>query len=350
MAKILVAGNWRAYIHEESISHAFETLGCEVIRFKWNNYFISKNLIYNLYSKIEYRLSFGFIVSRINTDLVNIAIKNKPDLLFIYRPILISAKTLKKIKTKSPGTIVVSYNNDNPFGSHYSWYYWRRYIKSISSYDLIYSYRPSNIQQYKALGAKRVKLLQPWFIKHLTFPINLDQNELIKYKSDVVFIAHYENDGRVEIIKSLLEAGIDISLYGPEWNKVIVKDDLLQKYYPVKYLSGDEYSKVLCGSKIALALYSSLNNDVYTRKCFEIPATATMMIAKRSKEMLELFNENEECVFFNDTKELIEKIRFYLKENELRQEIANNGYNRVINSGYDVFGRASYILDSYKTP
>ena len=345
-----MAGNWRAYIHEESISHAFEKLGCEVARFKWNNYFTSKNIILRLYLKIEYRFSFGFVVLKINTDLVNIAIKNKPNLLFIYRPTLISARTLRAIKAKSPSTTIVSYNNDNPFGSLYSKYYWARHIKSISSYDLVYAYRPSNIQQYKALGAKRVKLLPPWFIKHRTFPINLTKSDLIKYKSDVVFVAHYENDGRLEMIRSLIEAGIDVSLYGPEWNKVILNDPLLKKYHPVKYLSDHEYTKALCGSKIAIALYSLLNNDVYTRKCFEIPATATFMIAKRSKEMLELFNENEECVFFDDTEELIEKIRFYLKENDLRQEIAYNGYNRVINSGYDVLGRARFILESYKIP
>lgn len=343
-----MAGNWRAYIHEESISQAFEKLGCKVIRFKWNNYFTNKNVICRLYSKIEYRFSFGFIVSKINADLVNIAIKNKPDLLFIYRPILISARTLELIKAKSPSTIIASYNNDNPFGYAYSWSYWAKHLRSVASYDLVYAYRPSNIKQYKTLGAKRVQLLPPWFIKHRTFPISLNKSDAIKYKSDVVFIAHYENDGRLEIIKDLIKAGIDVSLYGPEWNRVILKDSLLKKYYPVKYLSDDEYTKALCGSKIAIALYSSLNNDVYTRKSFEIPATATMMIAKRTNEMLKLFKEDEECVFFNDSQDLIEKIGFYLKKTELREKIAHNGYKRAVNSGYDVIGRAQHILESYK--
>jgi len=350
VTKILVAGNWRAFIHEESLSQAFEKLGCELIRFKWNNYFTSTNIIFRLYSKLEYRFSFGLIVSKINRDLVNIAIKNKPDLLFIYRPILISVNTLNVIKAKSPNTTIVSYNNDNPFSYLYRRGYWARHIKSIAKYDLVYAYRPSNIDQYKASGAKRVELLLPWFIKQRTFPISLNESELIKYKTDVVFVAHYENDGRLEMIRKLIEAGIKVSLYGPEWNNVIINDPLLKKYYPVKYLTDDEYTKVLCGSKIAIALYSYLNNDVYTRKCFEIPATETLMLAKRSEEMLELFNENEECIFFDDTKELIEKIHFYLKENKLRQEIAFNGYNRVINSGHDVLSRAQYILDTYKIP
>jgi len=256
---------------------------------------------------------------------------------------------LELIKAKSPRTLVVSYNNDNPFSSRYSRYYWARHLKSVTSYDLVYAYRPSNIQQYRAAGAKKVKLLPPWFVKHRTFPTTLGQSELVKYKSDVVLVAHYENDGRLELVKSLIEAGIDVSLYGPEWNDVILKDPLLKNYYPVTYLSDNEYRKALCGSKIALAIYSSLNSDVYTRKCFEIPATRTMMIAKRTEEMLELFTEDVECVFFDDIEELIDKINIYLRQNDLRNKIAENGYKRVISSGHDAIGRAAYILESFKT-
>lgn len=346
MKKILVAGNWRAFIHEESISLAFEKLGCKVIRFQWNKYF-TKNPFFSLYAKLEYRLSFGFIVAKINRDLVHAVVTNSPEILFIYRPILISKKTLIKIKKESPITVIISYNNDDPFSSKYSMYSWLRYKKSIPYYDVIYSYRPSNIDQYIMSGAKVVKLLPPWFIKEKNFPIKLKPNEIIKYQSDVVFVGHYEADGRADIIKSIIKSGLKISLYGPGWNSIVINDNVLKSLYPVRYLSGNEYNKVLCGAKIALAFYSSLNNDVYTRKCFEIPATSTMMIAKRTKEMQEFFKEDKECIYFDNTSELIEKIDFYLKNDKLRKMVAKKGYQRVMNSRHDVIGRAEYILDSY---
>jgi spore maturation protein CgeB len=348
MKKILVAGNWRAYIHEEAISKAFEELGCDVIRFKWGRYFTHKkrNFLWKLYARLEYRFAYGFIVSSINKDLIRLAIQHSPDFLFVYRPILISKRTLNEIKSASPRTIIASYNNDDPFSSNYSQLYWLKYRRSIASYDVIFSYRPSNMQQYKDWGAENVKLLPPWFIKSKNFPIELKTNEIIKYKSDVVFIGHYENDGRIEVIKELVKSGFDVALYGPEWNKIVIKDDVLKVFFPVKYLSDDEYSKALCGSKIAIALYSSLNNDVYTRKCFEIPATGTMMIAQRTKEMLKLFQEDVECAYFSNTQELLEKVGLYVGNDGLREKIAKNGYNRAIGSGYDVIGRASHILES----
>ena len=100
--KVLVVGNWRSEIHEDAISDAFEDLNCQVIRFKWNSYFTNKNkgILWRIYSRIEYHVSFGLIVSRVNKDLINIAINNYPDALFIYRPILISRRTINKIKSK----------------------------------------------------------------------------------------------------------------------------------------------------------------------------------------------------------------------------------------------------------
>ena len=342
----MVAGNWRAYIHEEAISKAFEALDCKVTRFQWNKYFTKKS-IFSSYVRLEYRLSFGLIVAKVNRDLVDTVIDELPHILFIYRPILISKKTLIKIKNKSPRTTIISYNNDDPFSSQYAWYYWLRYKRSISYYDVIYSYRPSNIDQYKRHGAKKVNLLPPWFIKEKNFPIELKPNDAVKYQSDVVFVGHYENDDRLDIIRGLIKSGLKVALYGPEWNNIAVNDNVLNGLYPVKYLSGDEYNKAFCGAKIALVLYSSLNNDVYTRKCFEIPATSTLMVAKRTKEMQEFFKEDKECVYFNNIPELIEKINFYLKNDSLRKMVSESGYRRAMNSGYDVIGRAKYVLESY---
>ena len=345
--KVLVAGNWRSKIHEEALSDAFENLDCDVTRFEWNSYFTcnaGKKSWLNIFSKIEYRLSFGLTVLKINRDLVRTAVKVSPNILFIYRPILISKKTINKIKSKCPNIIIASYNNDDPFSQKYSWQHWLRFKRSISSYDVIFSYRPSNINNYKKYGARIVHLLPPWFIKNINHFVTLSPTEMLEYKSDIVFIGHYEDDGRIDVIKKLVIEGFDVSLFGPDWNKVIENDSILGKFFPVKYLYGNEYNMALCGSKMALVIYSSLNSDVYTRRCFEIPATKTMMIAQRSSEMLELYKEDVECVYFSNIDELIKKVNHYIKHESARKQVSLNGYNRAINSEYEVIGRATYIL------
>ena len=192
MIKILVAGNWRADIHEESLCRAFEELGCEVIRFKWNSYFKSRHILLNFFRKLEYKFFFGPSFKRCMSDLVKVAGDTSPDLIFIYRPIIISKSTLGKIRRVAPNATIASYNNDNPFGHGYSFFYWKKHLDSISHYDVVYAYRPANVEQYRSINAQRVELLPPWFVKEKIYPRVLVGEDRDRFCSDVVFIAHYE--------------------------------------------------------------------------------------------------------------------------------------------------------------
>ena len=137
-------------------------------------------------------------------------------------------------------------------------------------------------------------------------------------------------------------------LYGPEWNDITRNNVKLDHLYPVNYLYGAEYNKALSGAKIALCIYSTLNRDVYTRRCFEIPATETFMLAPRTQEMMDYFEDGYEAVYYDSKDDLIDKIKTYLADNKALKTIADNGYLRAVNSGYDVVGRARNILGIVK--
>jgi spore maturation protein CgeB len=345
--RILLAGNWRAEIHEPSLKRGFLANGCIVDEFKWNDYFRQDGrAVGDLIKKLQYKFLRGPAVRRINNDLVEIARKSLADLIFLYRPNLISATAVKAIKQALPASMVVCYNNDDPFSELYPGYTWATFKRAIPAYDLVFSYRPGNVENYYLAGARKVKMLPPWYDPELSHPVSLDQQEVQTYSSDIVFIGHYEADGRIDIIRRLVKEGHKVSLYGPEWNKHIVNDPELSSFYPVRYLHGEEYNKALCGSRMALVLYSSLNNDVYTRRCFEIPATGTLMIAQRNSIMEKLYTEDEEAVYFDSMDDLCEKVRQLLDDREKADKIAAAGCRRASISGYDVTSRARDILTS----
>jgi len=345
--RILLAGNWPAEIHEPSLKRGFLANGCIVDEFKWNEYFRQEgHPVGDLIKKLQYKFLQGPAVSRINNDLVESARKSLADLIFLYRPNLISRKTVRAIKQALPDSIVACYNNDDPFSRLYPRYTWATFKRAIPAYDLVFSYRPGNVENYYLAGAQKVKMLPPWYDPELSHPVNLDQKEAKTYSSDIVFIGHYEADGRIDIIRRLVKEGHKVSLYGPEWNKHIENDPVLSSFYPVRYLHGQDYNKALCGSRMALVLYSSLNNDVYTRRCFEIPATGTLMIAKRNSVMEKLYTENEEVVYFDSTDDLCNKVRLLLGDREKAEKIAAAGCRRARISGYDVSSRARDVLTS----
>jgi spore maturation protein CgeB len=159
-----------------------------------------------------------------------------------------------------------------------------------------------------------------------------------------VFVGHHEPDGREKYLEEVARNGIKLHLFGSEWDRVVKKSKYLRKNYPVRLAWDDEYNKALCGAKIALSFLSKLNRDTYTRRCFEIPATKTFMLSQYSKDLASMFKEGVEAEYFRDKDELIDKIGYYLNHSDKREEIALNGYNRVVNDGHDVISRMRYAL------
>lgn len=71
------------------------------------------------------------------------------------------------------------------------------------------------------------------------------------------------------------------------------------------------------------------------------------LMAERTNEHLSLFEENKEAVYFSSNKELLEKCKFYLKNDPERKQIIENGHKRCIQSGYSNIDTIYKILKKY---
>ncbi len=80
---------------------------------------------------------------------------------------------------------------------------------------------------------------------------------------------------------------------------------------------------------------SKRNNDEYTRRCFEIPACGTMMLSEETATLKVLYLEDEEIVFFDTPQSLLDKVKYFLKD-ERYKNVGNNAKNRAELSGYDI--------------
>ncbi len=345
--KILIVGDWHSELHEEAVFNAFKVLGHEVLKFAWHDYFKSSNQIAAFNKKIQNRFIVGPAVRRLNRDLIKTTTEFSPDMIFVYRGTHITEGTLRRIKQQHLDVTLVGYNNDDPFAKGHKYSLWRHFLKSVPAYDLMLAYRHHNLEDFLRIGAKRVELLRSWYFPERNHSVTLSAEERIKYECDVVFVGHYEDDFRTHYLEELVRQGINVKLFGPgyDWDPVLVKSPELRHLVPVRLVWGEDYNKALCGAKMALCFLSKLNRDTYTRRCFEIPATETLMISEYTNDLANLYKEGVEADFFRSKDELVDKVRLYLGNDQLRQTVAANGYRRVIESGHSVVDRMKQVLE-----
>jgi spore maturation protein CgeB len=349
--KILVVGDGHSAIHEVAVVAAFKKLGHEAESFYWQEYFKSRNSITRLWRKTQNKFLLGPRFNQLNRDLISKAVQFQPKLIFIYRGTHITPRIIVALKRALPDCNVFGYNNDDPFASNHPVWLFRHFLKSVPVYDLVFAYRHDNLDDFIKIGAKRVALLRSWFLPTQNYPVALTEQEKKQYECDVVFIGHYENDGRLEYLEDVVKSGYKLRIFGPgyEWNHLLEKSALLKTLAPVDLVWNEDYNKALCGAKVALCFFSKLNRDTYTRRCFEIPATRTLLLSEYSVDLASLYKEGKEADFFKSKEEMIHKIKIYLNDDNLRDRVAKNGNDRVITDRHDIGSRMENVVD-FVTP
>lgn len=356
--KVLVVGDWHSQVHEEPVARALATLGHTVERFAWHSYFRPAlapipglAALNRLNYKFQNKYLLGPQFQAVNHDLLTCTLQTQPDTLFVYRGTHITAATLRAIKRAFPRAILVGYNNDDPFSPRQPRWAWRHFVQAIPEYDLMLAYRHHNLDDFLRSGARRVELLRSWFVPEINHPVTLTPEEQKKFKCDVVFVGHNEPDGRLELLEEIVRQGFSLRIFGPYkgfgengWYPAVYNSSLLRSLAPVGLVWGEDYNKALCGAKVALCFLSKRNRDTYTRRCFEVPATQTMLLSEYSNDLATLYEEGRDADFFRSKEELIKKLRRYVQDDLLRRSIAEAGCRRVWADGHDVVSRMGQLL------
>jgi spore maturation protein CgeB len=343
--KFLFSGNFRFAFYEAVCVESLEQLGHTVIRFEWPKYFAS------WMGRIEEKWTLDWLCSRnLNGNLIDEVERHRPDVVLIWRGTHVRREALNIIREICSPTLV-SYNNDNPFSHAYRTSgrldqrrLWRLFLRSLPEYDINLVYRPANLADYRGAGGRNVFLLPPYFVPAIHRPIPLPVEDQRKYGCDIAFVGHYETDCRVEMMRALSQSGLRIRVYGNGWSREIVRtiDHNLSEPYPV---FGIDYAKALCGAKVCLSFLSRLNQDVYTRRTFEIPACGRLMLSERTPELKEIFAEDLEAVYFSSIDELVSKARRYVEDDAGREAIARAGLKRCWNDEHDVVSRMRQVVE-----
>ncbi len=317
---------------------ALERLGHQVIPFNAFDY-VPRNMVMR---KIAQRLVTGPGVARLNRDILHIAEREKPDILWADKLLYMRPQTLDRLRAL--GIATVSYMIDNPFGPRQD-PGWRLYMKDIPHYDLHVVQRDRNILDYTSRGARDVIKIQTAYEPTIHFPPPEGWSDADRDRGVSFIGTPYDN--RAQFLTRLWkEFNLPVTVSGGlVWKPALGSEATAAIYRGNGELYRDEYREGIWRSKINLSFITHSNCDEFVHKSFEIAGCGGFLLAERSDGHKQRFREDEEAVFFSTIEECVEKIRRYLPDEAARTRIAAAGHARAVRDGYHNDRQVALIVE-----
>ena len=231
----------------------------------------------------------------------------QPDLILLGHTELIDGEVLSLIRRKYPNTKIAMW-----------WVDWLKNLSSIKS---------------------KIKYIDTLFITTgiKDFPkINFENRNLkISYLPNMC-------DSSIESYKAFDELNFDRELFfagrlDKERESFIInlKNSLKDIRFDIfgntkeTVLLGSKFLKSISKSKISLNLSRDHETSLYSSdRLIQLMANGSMVISKNIPNIQILFSKDE-IVFFNDEKECLEKVLYYVNNDEERKKIARNGWQKA---------------------
>lgn len=188
------------------------------------------------------------------------------------------------------------------------------------------------LEKYRAIGMTNV----------IYFPFGC--NEVIFHKLDVAkkydvsFIGSW-HPYREWLIGRIRKAGINVEILGHHWPKGEIDQHGMVRVFNESRInlnlsnSASWDARYLCSSPRALInrLQSVKNIEQMKARVFEVNGCGSFQLSYYVEGLTQCYEGDREISIYNNPDDLVEKVKFYLAHEELRESIAKAGLLRTIN-------------------
>lgn len=216
-------------------------------------------------------------------------------------------------------------------------------LEALPHWDIVFTTRRFALGEILAQGARRVEFLPFGYDPSLHYPAPFTPSETNPWDRTVSFVGTWSAE-RPPLLEPLLSR-CELAIWGSCWESVPRSSPLFPSIRRHTLL-GAELRRLLSNTAINLALLRKANRDRHTMRSFEITACGGFMLAERSDEHLEMFEQDREAVFFNGVEELTEKVARYLADPHARRAISEAGHRRLLGGRHTYADRAAAILQA----
>jgi spore maturation protein CgeB len=284
----------------------------------------------------------NYIIKQLNLTLKPQTLNPKPNtfnpkpfnLIWVDKAIFLTPQTTAYLKTLT--NKLVHFTPDMAFYSNRS----ILFENSINYYDYHITTKSAEVKMYEKMGVNdQLIICTQGFDK----AIHQAYSAFSEKSHSVAFIGLYE-PSREEIVQKLIDNHIDVRLAGKGWQSFIKKNAKnTYLYYVSDGVFGQDYARFISASYFSIGLLSKKFPELHTTRTFEIPACGTALITESNSET-ESFFKDDEAIFYNSTKEMVEQIKYYLAHLDELELLTLKGTQRVQADGRDYESILSNVL------
>lgn len=335
MKKVLIVGQTLELGRTEEVyGRGFSAIGCEVKHFTWiqaEPTLLNRSFGY----KVAWRVAWQLLARSANHKLIEIANQFQPDLTFVVSPTLIHPSSIRALQQHG---LVFVFFTDNPLDQHHT--HSNSWIKrGLPLWDAVFIWSQCLAKQLTEKKVKNV-VFHP-FCSDVQYHVTQRKNSPIY---DVAFIGNWDaSRKREQYLKAI--SHYQLGIWGSDYWVTHCRETSLGNLCK-GMCTYEEIPEILGSAKIGLNILRPQNETGHNIRTFEIPATGTLMLSERSQDLLNLFEEDREAVYFSNPDELKQKVEHLLQNPSLIQSIADAGYKKALR--HTITERVAEIASLYQ--
>ena len=307
--------------------------------------------------QVQRRFQRGSVVDEINRRVLERAREFRPELVWAEKQEFLRAETIEELRKLGARTV---HFTPDPYFS-LDWKRTRLMDEAMKTFEALVYCKSYEREQYEAIGKPTVYMPLGYCDEvHRPLP-----SEDARWNCAVGFLGGWEP--RRERLLHAVAASVDLKIWGGYWEFLrdgkwtprrhiilrqlagkdrfhVHRDELLSHAHQGGEVYADDYARALTGSRIGVGFVRKVCPEQHTTRTFEIPACGSMLLADRTDEHQQFFEEGKEAEFFSSSEELLDKVRFYCGHEPARKIVADRGYRRCKESGYAYVCRLAGVL------
>lgn len=286
-------------------------------------------------------------VAALNRAILEAAAEFRPRLIFFVKAYHVEPQTLERVRRIAPCFVYMNDDMFNPANQTPTFY------GNVPHFDVILTTKSYNVREFFRAGAQRAVYIANAYDPHIHYPCQPSVAERADMQGDVAFIGTFRA-ARADFLNRIVRLGdLKLNIWGSGWRKMR-RIDHIHRWRRWREMRGcvhahelwcGDMGKAIQANKITLGLLYQENRDLQTSRSFEIPACGGFMLAERTEEHRQYFEEDKEAAYFSTFEELRDKLRFYVAHDDARERIAAAGYRRCVESPYRYIDRARFAIE-----